>query len=359
MTYAGIDLHKKYSYITVVDQEGTRLQQDKVINRPELLKAYFDKLDQRPKAVIEATFAWGWMSDLLMEQGMEVTLAHPLKVKAIASSRIKTDKIDSEVLADLHRANLIPPAYLATKKEREQRDLLRMRCSLVNVRSSIKRRVHAVLHKHNLQPPEKNEHGKKYTDMFGKSGRQWLLEVIKDRQEIPEEYTSLELEEYLGTIDELTARIERVSKQIKQVATVNPTAKFLWKLPGIGYFTALTLTAELGDINRFYCAGAVCSYAGLVASTYRSGAKVRHGRIKPGNKYIRWVLLQAVPKAIKKDTRLNQFYQRLAKKKGKPKAKVAAARKMLAQIYYSLQNGQYFYTDRGSPGFFSGTQGSR
>jgi len=351
-SYAGIDLHKDYSYITVVDREGVRLAQGKIDNQPENLQLFFNKL-ANPKAVIEATFAWGWLSDLLTSQGVEVVLAHPVKVKAIASARIKTDKIDSEVLADLLRADLIPTAYLATKQERERRDLLRLRCSLVNTKSSLKRRVHAVLHKHNLRPP-KNKQDKELSDLFGKAGRHWLEQIITERQQAIDEYTSLELTEYLGTIDHLTERVERINQVIKKVAGENPTAIFLERLPGIGYFSALTLAVELGDINRFYSAGAICSYAGLTASTYQSGHTTRHGRIKHGNKYVRWILIEAVPKAIKKDKVLFSFYQRLKAKKGSPKAKVAAARKMLAQIYHSLKNQRYFLTDQGSPGFFSG-----
>lgn len=351
-SYAGIDLHKDYSYITVVDQTGKKVSQGKIDNQVEKLQSFFNKL-ANPKAVVEATFAWGWITDLLTEQGVEVILGHPQKLKAIASARIKTDKIDSEVLADLLRADLIPPAYLASKKERELKDLLRLRCSLVNTRASFKRRVHAVLHKHNLRVP-KNKKGKELTDLFGKVGRSWLVEVIEERSKISDEYTSLELTEYLGVIDQLSARLEKVNQVIRKASIENPTAQFLEKLPGIGYYSSLTLAIELGYIHRFRSSGAVCSYAGLTASTYQSGKSTRHGRIKHGNKYIRWILIEAVPKAIKKDKVLNRFYQRLKAKKGSPKAKVATARKMLAQIYFSLKRQRYFLTDQGSPGFFSG-----
>ena len=119
MLYSGIDLHKRFSVITTMNRQGEILSQAKIKNQPELILEHFNKLDQTFKsdegipsheAVIEATFSWGWLADLLESSKIGVVLAHPQKTKAIASARVKTDVVDSATLADLLRGNLIAPA---------------------------------------------------------------------------------------------------------------------------------------------------------------------------------------------------------------------------------------------------------
>ena len=95
MNYIGIDLHKKFSQVTVLGEQGEIKERVKIDNREEVLNRHFNNFDEPSKAVIEATFSWGWLADYLQSRKIEVVLAHPQKVKAIASSQIKTDKVDS------------------------------------------------------------------------------------------------------------------------------------------------------------------------------------------------------------------------------------------------------------------------
>src|SRR3989344_3222766 len=98
--------------------------------------------------------------------GYEVHLAHPMKVKAIASARIKTDKIDAGVLADLLRTNLLPEAYFSSPTVRTWKEVVRFRASLLNLRTQVKNKIHAILHKHGLKH--------NYSNLFGKQGTIWL-----------------------------------------------------------------------------------------------------------------------------------------------------------------------------------------
>jgi len=157
----------------------------------------------------------------------------------------------------------------------------------------------------------------------------------------------------LLTIDNLTSQIKNFDKEIKKAWQQDENAKVLEQLPGIGFYGSLILSSEIGKVERFPSPDKLCSYAGLVPSVYQSGDKTRMGRIKKGNKYIRWVLIEAVPKAIKKDKRLHAFYLKIARKKGNKKAKVATARKMLAQIHLILRNKKVFFQEPGIPAFFS------
>ena len=356
MLYSGIDLHKRFSVITTMNREGEIISQNKIKNDPELILEHFNKLDQlfKPEsdvalthqAVIEATFAWGWLADLLENNSIDVVLAHPQKTKAIASARVKTDVVDSTTLADLLRGNLVAPASYTNAMRRDQQEILRTRAKLVSTRSSLKNKVHSILHKHNLNP---EWDGCNFTDLFGKGGRTWMESKVDKLPEL----SKFSLMQTLTSIDQLGEQINEFDRKIKEVGKQDENAKLLEKLPGIGYYGGLILSSEIGDVIRFPNSDKLCSYAGLVPSVYQSGNKTRMGRVKKGNKYIRWILIQAVPKAIKKDKRLLAFYQRIAKRKGNKKAKVATARKMLSQIHLILSQQKVFFQEPGIPAFFS------
>lgn len=352
MLYTGIDLHKKHSVLTTMDANGEIIFQDKVLNRPERITQYFNKLDnsfnkeEKHQALIEATFAWGWQADLLERNKIDVMLAHPQKTKAIASARIKTDKVDSQVLADLLRSNFVATAHYTDAESRDKQELLRSRARLVYTRSGIKNKVHSILHKHNLNPEWDDL---KITDLFGKQGRTWME---SKRKQLPI-HTQFVFDQLLISIDQLKDQIQLFDQEIKHCWEQDKNAKLLSQLPGIGYYGGLLLSAEIGNVSRFSNPDKLCSYSGLTPSVYQSGEKIKMGRIKQGNKYIRWILIQAVPKAIKKDKRLLIFYQRIQKRKGNKKAKVATARKMLSQIHIILSRQQVFIQAPGIPAFFS------
>lgn len=308
------------------------------------------KGDHRHKAVIEATFAWGWLADLLEDNTIEVMLAHPQKTKAIASARIKTDKVDSQILADLLRTNFVAPAHFTDKQRRDQQELLRSRARLVYTRSGLKNKTHSILHKHNLNPEWDK---KKFSDLFGKGGRAWMKGKIK----VMPAHTQFVFKQMLTSVDNLTEQIKLFDKEIKGAFDQDDNAKLLEQLPGLGFYGSLILSSEIGDVKRFNHPDKLCSYAGLTPSVYQSGDKTRMGRIKKGNKYIRWILIQAVPIAIKKDQKLQAFYQRICRRKGNKKAKIATARKMLAQIHLILTRKEVFFQEPGTPAFFSDSGG--
>jgi transposase len=347
MLYSGIDLHKNYSVISTMNQAGKVVSRAKVKNRQELLLEYFHRLDDSShKAVIEACFAWGWLADLLEANKIQVMLSHPQRTKAIAAARIKTDKVDADTLAHLLRTNLVAPAHYSDRDRRDQQELLRTRSRLVHTRTTLKNKLGSILHKHNLNP---EWDGEEFADLFGKKGRIWMEGKLK---ELPP-YSRFSFRELLAAIDQLKERVNNFDQEIKNAWETDDNAKLLQQLPGIGFHSGLLLSAEIGNVGRFRSPEQLCSYAGLTPSVYQSGNKTRMGRIKPGNKYIRWVLVEAVPKAIKKDRRLNAFYCRIAGRKGNKKAKVAAARKMLAQIWLILKNQQPFRQEPGIPVFLS------
>jgi len=272
---------------------------------------------------MEACYGWAFVYDALEGHAEGIVLSHPKKTKAVASARIKTDKIDATVLAQLLRMDFLPTAYIPERKVRDLRDLLRHRAYLVRSRTGLKNRVHALLARYGIR------HG--FSDLFGKAGRAFLTELeLRPTHQ-------LGLEDNLFLIDALNQRIKGVTKRIDALAQQDERATWLMSMPGIGPYSAMLILAEVGDIARFPSPKQLCSYAGLVPSVHESGDRTRYGRItKEGSRWLRWIMVEAAQQASRRPGRLRRFHERVARKHGRKTAHVALARKMLEIVYYLL-----------------------
>jgi transposase len=327
MKYVGIDYHKKYSHVTVMDEKGKVLKTSRINNSREEVAALFESFSGGSEAVLEATRNWLVMHDLLEEYADDVKLAHPLKVKAIASAKIKTDKIDSHVLAHLLRTDLIPEAHVPTKSVRTARNVLRQRMFFVRMQTMVKNRIHALVDRY---PDIPRTAGMK-SDLFGKAGMAWLREIelsVADRKLLDAE---------LELLEALKDHIKRSNRWLKELAKGNEEVSLLMTIPGIGCFFAVLLWAEIDGISRFANPKKLASYAGLVPSTYSSGGKTFHGRLtKHGNKWIRWAMVEAVVPAITSDYWLRSHYEHIKSRRGSNTAKVAVARRLLTLVHRVL-----------------------
>jgi transposase len=327
-----VDYHKKYSYVVVKDKEGKVERRGKVDNTKEefwqLLRPY-----QAGKAVLEATRNWGLVYDWLEEILDDVALAHPLKVRAIAEARIKTDKISADILCDLLRSNLLPEAYVPNKETREAKNILRQRMFFVRVQTMVKNRIYTILERH----PEIVSQTPDVSDLLGVSGMEWLRQVILPGQDNQLLASELEL------LEVLKQKISGSNGMVKELARGDKRIKLLRSIPGLGPFFSVLVAKEIDDISRFRDEKKLCAYAGLVPSTYASGGKVFHGRItKTGNKWLRWAFIEAVPPAVSCDADLFAYYQRLKMKKGANAAKVATARRLLTIVYRVLSQERIY-----------------
>lgn len=324
--YIGIDFHKQFSSVAVMDEKGIIKDERKLHHdQPEELSAYFAQFDADDSVCLEATRNWYWMVDDLQKHGLNVKLVHAKKARIIAESTIKTDKIDARALAHLDRCNFLPQAYIANLQTRQERELLRYYISLIKIQTSVKNRIHAILAKHNIQ-----HH---FTDLFGKAGQDFLKTLPLS------DIFRLKLNGYLELLEKVASILNRAKKEISQHCHSWPEADLLTTAPGIGPIFGLMLAAEIADIKRFPSVKKFCCYGGLASSTYQSADKEYHGHIiKDANKYIRYAVLEAVPHAIKKDPRLWKFYQKVQRAKGNNKARIATAKKLLVAIYYMLKN---------------------
>lgn len=327
--YIGIDLHQQYSQIAVVAENGKLIDQLTVANSatmfqtPQLKKLF----NQQSKVAVEACNGWYWIVDALENSGTEVHLAHPLKTKLIAEAKVKTDKIDAKVLAQLLRTNFLPESYLAPSEVREARELHRHRAALVKIRTSIKNRVHGILSKHCI-------YFKNITDIFGVQGLKQLEKAAENLKPVYQQA----LKRYLTLIGVFNGEIKIIEQQIHKVVVIDETIELLMTIPGIGEYSAYLLASEIGDINRFPTFQKLVSYTGLNPGTNISGKHHYNMHItKQGNPWIRWVLIQDAPHSVRSDYRLNQKYMRIAQRKGKNTAKVAIARELLCAIYWVLK----------------------
>ncbi len=272
--YVGIDVHRKRSQVAVIDQDGRVLANRNVNNGVTPILSVIGGLPPGTPAAFEAAYGWGWLVELLEDYGFEPHLVHPLQCKAIASARLKNDKVDAAILAQLLRADLLPEAWIAPPAVRQLRALLRHRA-----------------------------------------------EVVSDA---------------LALIDALESVTGRLDLEVRQHARSDPRVKVLTQLPGVGPFTALVLLAEIGDITRFASARKLASWAGLTPTVRGSDRTVRHGHIsKQGSVWVRWILCEAAQKA-KHSPQFAASYQSIARRRGTKIATTAIARKLLTRAYHLL-----------------------
>jgi len=323
--FVGLDVHKAYLQAAVVDDEGTLLKEERIPNDVSKIERFFaDIADAR--IVIESSSAWYHIYDLLSRR-YQVVLSNPIKTKAIASAKVKTDRLDALTLANLLRGGYIAESYVPPRRIMDLRDMVRYRASLVRIRTSLKNRIHAYLLMRGLRI-EGTPFSKSYVNS---------LKEIHDYR----------IDGYLNLIDALNHEIDQVSKRIMVEAKDDEYARLLMTIPGIGYYSALLIVSEIGEIERFPDSQHLCSYMGITPSTHSSGGVDYHGSItKTGSKHLRWVLTECLQTHIRiePDSSVTRFYNRLVKKKGKAKAAVAASMKLLKIIYWVMKEKRPYHS---------------
>jgi len=340
MQYVGVDHHKRFSYLTVMNEKGVVLREGRINNSKESLRRFLGYSDEPKSAVLEAGRNWTVMHDWLEEELDEVKLANPKKVKAIAEAKIKTDKIDATILAHLLRADLIPEAYVPKPETRMIKNILRQRMFFVKLSSMTKNRIHNVLDRH---PELRGQIDP--SDLFGKQGLEWLS-IVK----LPKEDKRL-LNEQIDLLSYLTGKIKDSNHVVEKLGSKDKRVKNLMTVPGIGKFFALLIASEIDKIDRFRTKDKLASYAGLIPSVHSSADRTFYGKIVAhGNRYLRWALIEAVWPAIRKDLHLRLVYQKIRQRKNANVAKVAVARRLSTIVYRVLsENRTYIANYPGRP----------
>jgi len=334
MIHLGINLHKKYSYVTGIDGAGQVQFEAKVANHQDTWSQVLEGLGGDCQAVIEAGYHWGSLYDLLEGLGVDVQVAHPTRLRAIAESQIKTDQRDSRTLAQLIRANLIPQIYIPPKDIRELKNVLRHRMFLVKLRTMTKNRIHQILDRNHIENPG-------VTDLFGKAGRRYLNQVKLGETE------QVLLEGHLGLLDHLLKAISEVEKQVKTHLEDDWRAKLIRSIPGFGLTLATVVALEVDAIERFRDNGRFAAYAGLVPRIYASGGQSYRGRlVSSANHYLKWAFIEAAWKAQIASPYCRALFQKIRKRKGANVAVVALARR-LSEIVFKILKEKREYRELG------------
>jgi transposase len=320
--FVGIDLHKYVSQLAVL-RESRSPSQLRFANDRVTVERVLKKLPKGGNIALEAMGSWWWMVELAQKTGHEVFLSHPKQTKAIASARLKSDKVDALMLAKLLKADLLLTVWIPPENQRHVRELLTYRARLVRQRTAVINELRAVYAKRNIDPQAKLQRVRPSVsgaeDLSGYGPR-----IVGEDLEL------------LGFINR---QIGGLDKELIKMALEDAHAKRLMTIPGVGALSAMAVSCWVGDIARFGNAKKLASYFGLAPRVRQSADTERHGHItKEGNRMVRWLVIQAAlvhTRAGKGPSR--RHYLGVLRRRGKQIARVAVANKLLGAIFHMMK----------------------
>jgi transposase len=321
--YIAIDAHKHYVMVGGLNaslETVLAVRRVKMEDYPAWAQA---NLRQGDAVVIEATTNTWTLYDVTRPSVSQVVVAHPLEVKQIANARVKTDRHDVFCLARLLVAGLVPEVWIPPQEVRELRILIAHRRRLVKMHTMTANRLHSVIHRHNLVPPEGG--------FFASSNRSWWEALPLSDVE------RLQVRQNLLLLDQLSQLTEEINQELARLSITTPwkdQTPFLLQLPGFGLINTMTVLSAIGDITRFPTSKKLVGYAGLGGSVHDSGQTHRNGPItKQGRKELRWTLVEAAWRAVDHHPFWKQQFESLSRRMKSNKAIVAIARKLLVAIW--------------------------
>jgi transposase len=326
MIHVGVDLHQRFCYVTAMKATGEVIVHGSVVNEAESLQRFLRSLAEPAQVVVEACGFWPAFAKALEKEAVRVVMVHPQRVKAIASAKLKNDKVDSATLAHLSRCDLLPRAWMADAATQQLRLRVRLRVALGRQRARSKNLLQGVLHQEGMRKP--------VSDVFGQRGRRWLREIGLSPA------ARAVVDTHLQMIDVLDGLIAEQESELTRQAAGDARARWLQTIPGVGAYSALVILAEIGDVARFADKKALASYAGLVPRVRESAGKRSYGGIgHAGSETLRWILLQVAQVAVRHEPAVRVWYARLRRRKPAQVAKIAVARKLLSCMWALLQHG--------------------
>lgn len=337
MNYVGIDYHKRYSVVCIINAEGNIIAEERVEH------AFAERFGQLLGAhapcqvAFEATMNWGWLHELLevIPQIERIVMANPLYVRLIAAAQIKTDKVDARKLAQLLRANLLPASHIPDRATRLRKEVLRQRTFWVRERTKVRNRIHRLLgRQHGLAMPQ-------VADLFGKKG---LSALSKLQLAAPDD---LLLRQQMEMLSALARHIRELEEKIALEGKNDEAVGLLGTIPGIGPILSNVLATEIDGIKRFAASEQLCAYAGLIPTTSSSGDKTYHGRLVNGcNKWLRWALVEASWVAVGCDGYFGGFYRHHRARGKKANTAIMIVARRMCQILFCVLHEKRPYQAR-------------
>jgi transposase len=324
----GLDVHREFAQVAVWEA-GLVVQAGRIATTPEELRVFADGLGPADEVALEATGNTWAIATLLASRAGRVVVSNPAKTRAIAEARVKTDKVDAAILAQLLAADYLPAVWLADPATNALRRQVLRRAHVVRQRTRLKNQVHAILHR-NLIPrcPA--------ADMFGHKGRTWLAE-----QDLPVDEQAA-VAALLRQLDFHADELRLIDRDLGLVALGRDDVRRLMSIPGVDATVALSIVAAVGEFTRFRAPDKLVAYLGLNPRVRQSGGQpASHGRItKAGPAHARGMLVEAAWVAAKVPGPLRAFYQRIRARRGMQIAVVATARKLAVLCWHLIIKGE-------------------
>lgn len=338
MIHVGMDLHRNNCLVVAIcDQTGERFPARRIDHdRIEELWQYLDQFEGDPpiRVVLEATGNSRWMARLLDgHRRVEPVVVVAHKMRVIAETVAKSDRVDAEALAYLSTLDALPRSWVPDEDVEELREMTRHRAALVRRRTQAKNQISGLLTRCGALRP--------YKDIYGKRGRAWLEQV-----ELPSPMR-YQLDRWLESLDHTAGQIQKVEavlyQRLARSERWREDVDLLVTMPGVGQLTALTVLAELGDYRRFRRRSEVASFAGLVPKSKRSDGTVRYGRLtRRGPAALRTILIEVSLHAARGSVRYGPLYEKFRRQKKPNAGKAAVARQMLEDAWTMLRKREVF-----------------
>jgi transposase len=332
----GLDVDREFAVVASW-REGVVRSAGQIATTPEALRLFAESLCELDEVALEATCNRHAIARLLERHVARVVVSNPMKTRAIAEAKVKTDKVDARVLAELLAADYPPGVWIADDETQALRRQVARRAHIVRQRTRVQNRVQSILHR-NLVPrcPA--------ADLFGRKGRGWLAErdlPVDERQAV---------EALLRQLDFHGEELRLVDAELARVALRREEVKRLMTIPGVDATVALSIVAAVGDFTRFRSPDKLVSYLGLNPRVRQSGGQpASHGRItKQGRAHARGMLVEAAWAAAKTPGPLRAFYERVRARRGMQIAVVATARKLAVLCWHLISKGEDYAYGRPS-----------
>lgn len=333
--YAGIDLHSNSSYLAIVDEDGQKQHKQKLANNEqEILAALCPYQESIEGIVVESTYNWYWLVDMLMDEGYRVHLANPAAIQKYKGLKYSNDTSDAFWLAQMLRLGVLPEGHIYPKEERPLRDLLRKRGHLVRLRTSL------IISLQNIVVRNCG-HGL-YVNKIRLLETDHVKPLLEGQEDLALSGTVSK-----QTIDYLTRQVQRVEKQLEAKVQLRPEYEKLLTMPGVGKVLGLTIMLETGSIDRFPSVGDFSSYCRKVPSKWISNGKQKgKGNKKNGNKYLSWAFAEAAELSRRHDEKIKAWYNRKFSRTNRMVAHASLAHKLARAAYFIMRDQVAFDASR-------------
>ena len=318
----GCDFHPSFQQVAIFDNLTQEVRQLRLAH-PQQAEEFYRSLPAPARVGTEAGGHNQWFQKLLVELGHELWVGDAARIRASYVRKQKTDRHDARHLLELLRQERFPRIWVPSAAERDLRQLLVHRHSRVRMRTQVKNQLQALALNQGLQKKRR---------LWTELGRAELEGLVL----LP--FAGARRTALLDSLDRLNQEIAVLDRQVERAALAHAGATRLMTHPGVGPVTALAVVLSVGPVARFRRAKHLASYVGLVPSEHSSGGKQRLGHIsKQGSSFLRFVLVEAAQSAVRLDPAMKRQYVRLALRRQRAIAKVAAARRLLRRLYWMLR----------------------